>query len=103
MKANRTFNVGAALKAAKDGSLRGAELREAITIAEEFGLSPVAKKLRRYLVESRGLAGKPSTTRRAQPKVNRSSTKIEVIKSEPELNPERHHIWRYGQWTKYRL
>lgn len=57
MKAKRTFNFETAIRDAKAGLLRGAELRKAIKLAEEFGKIEVANELKLYLVESRSFAG----------------------------------------------
>jgi hypothetical protein len=51
MKSKRTFNGGAVLAEAKEGHLRGAELRKAIKLAEEFGKSAVADELKLFLVK----------------------------------------------------
>jgi len=57
MKSTRVFNENEVLAEAKAGSLRGAELRKAIKIAEEFGKSSVANELKLFLVESANFAG----------------------------------------------
>jgi len=57
MKSKRVFNENEVLAEAKAGSLRGAELRKAIKIAEEFGKSSVANELKLFLVDSASFAG----------------------------------------------
>src|SRR5947207_1367894 len=57
MKARRTFNLSAALQDARSGTLRGAELRKAIKIAEELGKSAIASELRLFLVPAASFAG----------------------------------------------
>jgi len=52
MKASRSFNVPQILAQAKSGELRGAGLRKAIQIAEEFGIDQVAGELRQRMVET---------------------------------------------------
>ena len=52
MKASRSFNVPLVLAQAKSGELRGASLRKAIQIAEEFGIDQVAGELRQRMVEA---------------------------------------------------
>jgi hypothetical protein len=51
MKASRTFNVTQTLAQGKSGELRGAALRRAIQVAEEFGIDAVAAELRQYLAD----------------------------------------------------
>ena len=50
MKSSRSFNVPLILAQAKSGELRGAGLRKAIQIAEEFGIERVAGELRQFIV-----------------------------------------------------
>lgn len=57
MNTKRTFNPDAALQDAKAGRLRGAALRKAIKLAEEFGKTTTANELKLYLVESTSFAG----------------------------------------------
>lgn len=57
MKSKRVFNEKEVLAEAKAGSLRGAELRKAIKIAEEFGKASVANELKLFLVGSASFAG----------------------------------------------
>lgn len=57
MKAKRSFNPQAALLAAKNGELAGAELRKAIERSEEFGLRDIARELTLYTVSPASFAG----------------------------------------------
>ena len=57
MTAKRTFNLEAALADARAGRLRGAALRKAIKLAEEFGKTVGANELRKYLVDPTSFAG----------------------------------------------
>ncbi len=57
MKSKRVFNEKEVLAEAKAGSLRGAELRKAIKIAEEFGRSSTANELKLFLVDPASFAG----------------------------------------------
>jgi len=51
MKSSRSFNVPLILAQAKSGELRGAGLKRAIQIAEEFGIDSVAGELRQRMAE----------------------------------------------------
>ena len=57
MKSKRVFNEREVLAEAKAGSLRGAELRKAIKIAEDFGKTSVANELKLFLVDKASFAG----------------------------------------------
>lgn len=57
MKSKRTFDPGAVLRTAKEGTLKGSELRKAIKTAEELGLADVARELQLYIVQPASFAG----------------------------------------------
>lgn len=53
----RTFNPDEAISEAKAGNLRGADLRKAIKLAEDFGKTDAAIELKLYLLDSTSFAG----------------------------------------------
>jgi hypothetical protein len=57
VKLKRTFDPGAVLRAAKEGTLTGSELRKAMKTAEELGLGDTARELQLHVVQPSSFAG----------------------------------------------